>query len=206
MSPCYSLHNKPLSDHTDSFSNSIRARPTSSHSSTNCDSLLDRCAWPTYHGPSGNPSSREDMQSLEIATEPRCSTSPSSGNPACAGTSKNMPEIVSLGECMIELFSEQPMEEAETFQRSLAGDSLNILVAAARLGTTTGYITRVGDDPFGGYLLNAWRNKGIDVSQVKVVAGFNAVHFIAQLPPWRRPRVRLLPQGQRSEHAGAVGP
>jgi 2-dehydro-3-deoxygluconokinase len=93
-----------------------------------------------------------------------------------------MPEIISIGECMIELFSEQPMEEAESFQRSLAGDSLNILVAAARLGTTTGYITRLGDDPFAGYLLNAWRNEGIDVSQVKVVAGFNAVHFIAQLP------------------------
>ncbi len=71
-----------------------------------------------------------------------------------------MPEIVSIGECMIELFSEQPMEEAESFQRSLAGDSLNILVAAARLGTTTGYITRLGDDPFASYLLNAWRERG----------------------------------------------
>ncbi len=59
-----------------------------------------------------------------------------------------MPEIVSIGECMIELFSDQPLDEAETFQRSLAGDSLNILVAAARLGSTTGYITRVGRDPF----------------------------------------------------------
>ena len=83
---------------------------------------------------------------------------------------------------MIELFSEQPMEEADTFRRSLAGDSLNILVAASRLGTTTGYITRLGDDPFTGYLLNAWRNEGIDVSQVTKVAGFNAVHFVALLP------------------------
>ena len=133
-----------------------------------------------WHTP-GNPDA-EVMQSLEIASEARCSTQPPLGIPACAGTSKNMPEIISLGECMIELFSEQPMEEAETFQRSLAGDSLNILVAAARLGTTTGYITRLGDDPFAGYLLNAWRNEGIDVSRVKKVAGFNAVHFVALLP------------------------
>ena len=49
---------------------------------------------------------------------------------------------------MIELFSEEPMGEAETFTRSLAGDSFNILVAAQRLGSTTGYITRLGDDPF----------------------------------------------------------
>ena len=42
-----------------------------------------------------------------------------------------MPELVSIGECMIELFSDKPLEEADTFTRSLAGDSLNLLVAAA---------------------------------------------------------------------------
>ena len=93
-----------------------------------------------------------------------------------------MPDIVSIGECMIELFSEQPLEEAETFQRSLAGDSLNMLVAASRMGATTGYLTRLGEDPFADYLLNTWRKEGIDVSQVKRVAGFNAVHFVSQLP------------------------
>ena len=93
-----------------------------------------------------------------------------------------MLDIVSIGECMIELFSEEPMGEAETFKRSLAGDSFNILVAAQRLGSTTGYITRLGDDPFAGYLMSTWRNEGIDVSQAKLVAGFNAVHFVSLLP------------------------
>jgi 2-dehydro-3-deoxygluconokinase len=93
-----------------------------------------------------------------------------------------MPDIVSIGECMLELFSEEPMGEAETFTRSLAGDSLNILVAAQRLGSTTGYITRLGDDPFAEYLLGAWRNEGMDASRVKVVDGFNAVHFVSLLP------------------------
>ena len=93
-----------------------------------------------------------------------------------------MPDIISIGECMIELFSDQPLEEADTFQRSLAGDTLNMLVAAARLGSSTGYITRLGDDPFTSYLLKTWRNEGIDVSEVKQIDGFNAVHFVAQLP------------------------
>ena len=93
-----------------------------------------------------------------------------------------MPDIVSIGECMIELFSDRPLEEAETFQRSLAGDSLNILVAASRMGTTTGYITRLGEDPFTEYMLRTWRSEGIDVSHVKRVGGFNAVHFVSQLP------------------------
>ncbi len=97
-----------------------------------------------------------------------------------------MPDLVSIGECMVELFSDKPLGEAETFRKSLAGDSLNILVAASRLGTSTGYITRVGRDPFATYLLNAWRKEGIDVSHAKLVPGFNAVHFVSLLPGGER--------------------
>ena len=97
-----------------------------------------------------------------------------------------MPEILSIGECMIELFSEEPIEVADTFTRSLAGDSFNILVAAQRLGTSTGYVTRLGDDPFAEYLLRTWQNEGIDTSHVMKVSGFNAVHFVALLPGGER--------------------
>ena len=97
-----------------------------------------------------------------------------------------MPELISIGECMIELFSEDPIDEAESFTRSLAGDSFNICVAAQRLGTSSGYITRLGDDPFAAYLLNTWNSLGIDTSQIKTVKGFNAVHFVALMPDGNR--------------------
>lgn len=93
-----------------------------------------------------------------------------------------MPDIISVGECMIELFAEKPIGEADIFSRSLAGDTLNILVAAQRLGSTTGYITLVGRDPFTDYLLDTWKNESIDTSQVKIVNGFNAVHFVSLTP------------------------
>ena len=93
-----------------------------------------------------------------------------------------MPEMLSIGECLIELFSEEPIQEASTFNRSLAGDSFNILVAASRLGTKTGYITNFGDDPFESYLRKTLTSEGIDVSGVNVVEGFNAVHFVAVKP------------------------
>jgi 2-dehydro-3-deoxygluconokinase len=124
-----------------------------------------------------------------------------------------MPDLLSLGECMVELYSEQPIEEADTFTRSLAGDSLNILVAAQRLGTSTGYITRLGDDPFAAYLLGAWRSEGIDTSRVRVVAGFNAVHFVALMPDGDREFVyyrkgsapsTLSPEDLDSEYIGAA--
>ena len=93
-----------------------------------------------------------------------------------------MPDLISIGECMIELFAEEPIETADTFTRSLAGDSFNICVAAQRLGTSTGYVTRLGDDPFADYLLGTFQSSGIDTSGVRRVEGFNAVHFVAQLP------------------------
>ena len=41
-----------------------------------------------------------------------------------------MPDFISIGECMIEFFAEEPIGEAESFTRSLAGDSLNISCSA----------------------------------------------------------------------------
>lgn len=97
-----------------------------------------------------------------------------------------MPDLISIGECMIELFSEEPIGEADTFTRSLAGDSFNICVAAQRLGTSAGYVTRLGDDPFAAYLLNTWNSLGIDTSRIRTVDGFNAVHFVALMPDGNR--------------------
>ena len=93
-----------------------------------------------------------------------------------------MPDLISIGECMIELFAEEPIENAETFTRSLAGDSFNICVAAQRLGTSTGYVTRLGNDPFADYLLGTFQSLGIDTIGVRRVEGFNAVHFVALMP------------------------
>ncbi len=93
-----------------------------------------------------------------------------------------MPEIVAIGECMIELFSDEPMGSADTFHRAYAGDTNNVLHMASKLGTSCGYVTRVANDAFGDFLLNAWRENGIDTSAVRRVPGFTAVHFISLLP------------------------
>lgn len=88
-------------------------------------------------------------------------------------------DLIGLGECMVELYAAQPLGQAPALQRSYGGDVLNSLVAAARAGARTGFITRVGDDPFGESLLAAWRAEGVDTGCAPKVHGENGVYFIS---------------------------
>jgi 2-dehydro-3-deoxygluconokinase len=96
-------------------------------------------------------------------------------------------DIVSLGECMIELCSEKSIDETGYFEKSFAGDTLNVIAAASKLGSKVGYITKIGGDPFGEYLLESWKDLSIDTSHVIVdPSGFNGLYFIILKPECER--------------------
>jgi len=87
-------------------------------------------------------------------------------------------DIISIGECLVEFFSDRPFVDAESFSKSYGGDAINVLVSASRLGSKTGYITRVGEDHFTPFLLQSWINEKIDLSLVKVIEDRkNGVYF-----------------------------
>jgi 2-dehydro-3-deoxygluconokinase len=89
-------------------------------------------------------------------------------------------DIISLGESMVEFYCDGPISQARTFQSSVGGDTMNTIVAASRLGSKCGYITKLAEDQFGEYLLNRWKAENIDVSSVKRVPdGFNGMYFIS---------------------------
>ncbi|MCS7220638.1 MAG: sugar kinase [Anaerolineae bacterium] len=97
-----------------------------------------------------------------------------------------MLDIISIGECMIELYADQPLAEALCFKKAFAGDAFNNIAAAQQMGSRTGFITRVGDDPFAPYLLKSWQAMGIDISHCRIVPGFNGIYFISLLPGGER--------------------
>jgi 2-dehydro-3-deoxygluconokinase len=72
--------------------------------------------------------------------------------------------IVSIGEPMVEF--NQTGEK--TFLQGFGGDSSNMIIAAARSGARTAYVTRVGDDEFGRMLLALWKREGVDTRAVIV--------------------------------------
>lgn len=71
-------------------------------------------------------------------------------------------DAVAVGECLIDFMpwgwspSGEPMLE-----RSPGGAPVNVMAALARLGNRTAFIGKVGDDPFGHYLLQAVEGFGV---------------------------------------------
>lgn len=88
-------------------------------------------------------------------------------------------DLIGIGECMVEFYAAQPLTTATTLTRAFGGDVLNSLVALQRLGGHCGFVTRVGDDPFGQGLLDGWRAEGIDTSQALMQPGDNGLYFIS---------------------------
>ena len=89
-------------------------------------------------------------------------------------------DLIAIGESLIELSTDTKLAEADTLEKYYGGDTLATAVAAKRMGAKVGYITKVGDDYFKEYLLESWQDEGLDISNVKVVPGFNGVYFVAR--------------------------
>jgi 2-dehydro-3-deoxygluconokinase len=87
---------------------------------------------------------------------------------------------------MVEFWADEPLGSAERLHRAYGGDVLNALVTAARLGSRVGFMTKVGDDPFGPGLLEAWRAEGVDTAHAPLVEGENGVYFISLLADGER--------------------
>ncbi|KHE66935.1 sugar kinase [Halobacillus sp. BBL2006] len=77
-------------------------------------------------------------------------------------------DVVTLGETMV-LFSPQeqmPLEYVHQMQKQIAGAESNVAIGLSRLGHKTGWISKLGEDPFGRYIHKFIRGEGVDTSAV----------------------------------------
>lgn len=80
-----------------------------------------------------------------------------------------MRAIVSIGEVLLDFIANEEninLKDVSTFVKFPGGAPTNVLVVASSLGAETGLISRVGDDPFGDFLIETLQTKGVDTSQV----------------------------------------
>ncbi|MCA3231607.1 MAG: sugar kinase, partial [Cupriavidus sp.] len=66
-------------------------------------------------------------------------------------------DILAYGEPLVE-FNQQP-DDPTRYLQGFGGDTSNFVIAAARQGASTGYISAVGADSFGERLLALWTHE-----------------------------------------------
>ena len=84
-----------------------------------------------------------------------------------------MPELVTLGETCVVLVAKSrgPLRYAAEFERRPGGAESTVAAGVARLGHSAGWISRLGDDEFGAYLLGLMRSENVDTSAVRITGG-----------------------------------
>ncbi len=102
-------------------------------------------------------------------------------------THTSYPEIIALGRLGVDIYPLQTgvgLEDVTSFGKFLGGTAANLSVAAARYGRRPQLISRVGDDPFGRYLVRELERLGVDPSQIVVDAALKTpVTFCEIFPP-----------------------
>lgn len=79
-----------------------------------------------------------------------------------------MPEFVTFGETMAVFAPCEavPLRYCSDYKLRIAGAESNTAISLAKLGHSTGWISRLGDDELGAYVLNSIRAEGVDTSSV----------------------------------------
>ena len=81
---------------------------------------------------------------------------------------KHSLDVITIGEAMAMFVATQTgdLAEVEQFIKRVAGAELNVATGLARLGLKVGWVSRVGNDSFGRFVLNSLKKEGIDAQGV----------------------------------------
>lgn len=82
--------------------------------------------------------------------------------------SQNKCDVVTIGESMVlfQPIGDKAIKYEPLFTKSLAGAESNIAIGLTRLGKKVKWISRVGSDPFGDFVISTLAGEGVDVSDV----------------------------------------
>ena len=82
---------------------------------------------------------------------------------------ENALDVITIGEAMAMFVATETgdLAEVEHFMKRVAGAELNVATGLARLGLKVGWVSRVGQDSFGRFVLRSLAKEGIDARGVR---------------------------------------
>lgn len=79
-------------------------------------------------------------------------------------------KLCGIGEALIDFIPEvkgQRLKDVPSFTRVAGGAPANVVGAVTKLGIPSKFLTKLGDDPFGDYIIEVLDEAGIDTSYIK---------------------------------------
>ncbi|RKR74977.1 5-dehydro-2-deoxygluconokinase [Frondihabitans australicus] len=96
-------------------------------------------------------------------------------------------DVITMGRVGVDIYPQQsglPLEQVESFSKSVGGSATNVAIAASRHGRETAVVTRTGADPFGRYVVQELDRLGVSTRFIDTVPGLNTpVTFCEIFPP-----------------------
>jgi 2-dehydro-3-deoxygluconokinase len=93
-------------------------------------------------------------------------------------TDCTVPDILAFGEPMVE-FNQTGQGGGRLYLQGFGGDTSNFAIAAARQGARVGYLSALGDDPYGAMLRRLWDEEGVNHADVVTdPQAFTAIYFV----------------------------
>ena len=76
--------------------------------------------------------------------------------------------IFAIGEVLIDFIAVEPIDlkDVKTFEKHAGGAPANMIVGLRRLNVPAALISKVGDDPFGEFLIERLREEGVDTRYI----------------------------------------
>lgn len=112
-------------------------------------------------------------------------------------------DVLTYGEAMALFVADEtgPLESVGHFTRRIAGADLNVAIGLSRLGFGVGYVSRVGADAFGRYVLATLASEGIDASHVSVDPRYpTGFQMKGKQTDGRDPAVEYFRKGSAASH------
>jgi 5-dehydro-2-deoxygluconokinase len=102
------------------------------------------------------------------------------------------PDLLAIGRVSVDMYPEQvgaSLADVTTYRSAVGGTATNVAVAAARLGIRAAIVTKVGNDPLGGFVRTALDRFGVDTVGVGVHPDLPTPVVFVELDPPSEPSI-----------------
>lgn len=118
-----------------------------------------------------------------------------------------MSEFLTLGEPLV-VFASQDMDASLTdavhFKKYLAGAELNVAIGVTRLGHTSQYISQLGADSFGDFILKGMQAQGIETDAIQTTSAYHTGFYFKEKVGSGDPKVAYFRKNSAASHFDAA--